>query len=192
MWPIKLAGWTGPSTYAWVLLSLQLGGLYAVASIGVLSGAKWLKTACAGWRIRRSSTTLGNTAAPRGEVGLAITVRKTSRRIASEAASIVIVALCSFAMGYLYRSHQEVQNTFTFHDVRILRRADAHRWLLSTSYTGEWWVTICPDYVPTTWQPGYTLKLLVYEDMGCKRLSGAKTGFVIARDEDGKPIKEAF
>ena len=107
-----------------------------------------------------------------------------------EILSLGIIASTSFVGGYLWRDHQEIQNTFTFHDVKIIKKGDARRWLLSTRYTGEWWVTLCPDYTPTTWEPGYTLKLLVYEDTGCKRLSGPKAGFVIARDRDGNPIKE--
>lgn len=103
--------------------------------------------------------------------------------------SLLAVAFISFWTGYLYRDHQELQNTFTFHDVKIVQEENPHKWLLSTSYTGDWWVTICPDYTPTTWQPGYTLKLLVYEDEGCKRLSGPKTGFVISRDTHGIPIR---
>ena len=124
-------------------------------------------------------------------ISVGLIVGSTRKKRLTDTAAIILVAICSFGLGYFYRDHQELANTFTFHDVRVVKEADPHRWLLSTAYTGAWWITLCPGYTPR-WEPGYLLTVLVYEDRGCKSLSGSKMGFVIARDGQGQPIKESY
>jgi hypothetical protein len=94
----------------------------------------------------------------------------------------------AFLCGYLYRDHRLQQHTVSLHDVRVIRK-DAEDMYLLQAGIYQFEAKFCRDYLPD-FDPGTTLKVLVYEDRGqCKSIGGQHNGFLVARDVHGMPIK---
>lgn len=103
-----------------------------------------------------------------------------------------LVLTIGFIAGFMTRSAVQLSRTYTFHDVRVVRRDPPDSYLMMTEFKQEFEVKFCTDYVPDL-DAGSKLIVLVYEDQeSCKSVSDKHTGFIVERGEDGKPLLAKF
>jgi hypothetical protein len=120
-------------------------------------------------------------------------------RIAGKSLAIVLVPITVFwlghsvgySRGYAQRDRELMSNTRTEYNLKVLRKDDENKYLMLTSSGRKWEWKICRERIVTL-TPGMVIEQAKYEERGnCKSLAvSSGLGFILARNQSGKPIKE--
>lgn len=88
----------------------------------------------------------------------------------------------AFLLGYMTHALVRISHLYTLTDVRILQKYDNLDYRVQTEEGEPFVLKFCGDYAPG-FDPGMTLRFIIYEDRGaCKSIAPKGTGFKVERD----------